>query len=231
MRATFTAIGVATAMSVLITPSMAQALTATSSTIGVSLPVNSPNCTVSNNNSSINLPAASVGQSVGSYQALNLTTSPASAPGATDTFTSTSLNQTATISCSIANTPISSISIQPGPAAFTGSPTPVSYQFLVDTSSPPVKAGGGAGGVMNFQAEQISTNGNAAAFVYGAPSTSAITPYTVQFSTGALTGSPSASVATIVWRPIFYTGVNSQNKFTTPTGGSYNGSFQIVVNY
>lgn len=219
------------ATSIFVASISAQAVTINSAPIPISLAVASPICTVKNTAAAITLPAASVGQTIGSYQALNLTTAPASSPNSTDTFTSNLLNQTATISCDTANTSISSFVVQPASTAFTGSPTAVSYQYLVDASVPPVKAGGGAGGYFNFQAEQISINGSPAPFVYTAPNTSAITPYTNPFTTGALTGSPAASIATVVWRPIFYTGVNTQNKFTAPVGGSYNGSFQIVVIY
>lgn len=219
------------ATSIFVVSISAQAVTINSAPIPISLAVASPTCTVKNTAAAITLPAASVGQTVGSYQALYLTTPPVATPNSTDNFTSTALNQTVVISCDTANTTISSFVIQPGPGAFTGSPTPVSIQYLVDASVPPVKAGGGAGNHMIVQAEQISINGTPANVTYSAAGSYTLTPYTTTFTTGALTGSPATSVANVVWRPLFYTGVNSQNKFTAPVGGSYNGSFQIVVIY
>lgn len=219
------------ATSIFVASISVQAVTINSAPIPVTLNVATPTCTVKNTAAAITLPAASVGQTIGSYQALYLTIPPAVAPSSPDSFTSATLSQTAVISCDTANTMISSFVVQPSSTAFTGSPTPVSFQYLVDASVPPVKAGGGSGGIFNFQAEQISINGSPAVFNYGSGSNSALTPYTTPFTTGALTGSPAASTATVVWRPYFYAGVNNQNKFTAPVGGSYNGSFQIVVIY
>lgn len=208
------------------------AATANSAPITISLPVSSATCTVNNSNTSIPMPTASVGQTVASYQALYLPTPPAVDPASVNVRTSTTLNQTAIISCNTANTPITSFLVKPGPSAFYGTPTPNANQFLVDASSPPVKAAGGAADIMLVFTEQVSVNGSAMPFLYRNPSTFATVPYTTQFSTGNLsTGATPTSTATVVWRPLFYTGVNSQDKFTAPTGGNYNGSFQIVVDY
>ena len=223
--------GLLTAIAAFSAPTLVLAATATSPAVIVSLPVNSPTCTVSNSGSTITLPAASVGQTVAAYQALNLTTPPASIPTSTDTFTSTSLNQTATISCNSANTSIASFVVQPGPGAVTAVAPALAVQYLVDATTPtPVKLAGGT--TFASVAEQVSVNGTAAPLNYGAANTNAINPYTNPFATGALnTASPAVSTATVVWRPLFNTGVNNQTKIIAATGGSYNGSFQILVNY
>lgn len=215
---------------------MAQAAQATSPAVAISLPVNSPTCTVSNSGSAITLPAASVGQTVGSYQALNLpdlaATSSIASFGTTYMRTSTSLRQTATISCSAANTAITSFYVKPGPGAkIVG--TLDSVQYLIDATTPtPVMAAGGAGGLMAVVAEQLSVNGNAALYAYTTTNTGVINPYTTPFNTGALNTAPTpVSTATVVWQPVIAATAGDPTKFTAPTGGSYNGSFQIVVNY
>lgn len=222
--------GLLTAIAAFSTPTLVLAATATSPVVTLSVPVNSPTCTVSNSSSTMTMPAASVGQTVTAYQALNLPNTPASDPTATGVFTSNSLNQTATISCNSANTAIASFVVQPGPSAVTATAPGVAVQFLVDATTPtPVRLAAGSFAVV---AEQVSVNGTAAPQSYGALSTYAINPYSTPFSTGALnTASPPVSTATVVWRPIVITGVNNQVKIAAATGGLYNGSFQIIVNY
>lgn len=224
-----------TALMALFAPTVTQAIPVTSSPITISLSVTSPTCSVLNNNPSIALPPATVGQTVGNYQALNLPNLAATSqtPGFGTTFmrSSATLKQTATISCTSANTPIQSIVIKPGPGAKTIG-TADSIQYLVDSSVPPAMAAGGVGGLMSVVAEQLSINGAAAPFAYTATNTGLITPYTTVFNTGPLNTAPTpVSVATVDWQPIIGATAGSTTPFTAATGGSFNGSFQIQINY
>lgn len=221
----------AAASCAILAPAAAQAATATSPVIGISLAVNSPVCTVTNSTNSIVMPPASLGQSTVSYQALNLPLRSTTSTG--PQWTSTSLNQTATISCNTANTPISSFVVKPGPSATTSTTTNTAAQWLVDATTPtPVKVGTAAFGNFGIYVEQVSVNNSPAEYLYADPTNANVRAYTTVFQTGALsTGASPVSTATVVWRPTFYVPASNTDTFGNPTGGSYNGSFQIVVNY
>lgn len=183
-----------------------------------------PTCTVANSNASIVLASATMAQTVQNYLTNNSITTPAIAG---NVFTSAALNQTATISCSNANTSITSILVQPGTnakiaGAFTG------YQLLVDQAATPTVAGGvSSNSGFLWSSDLVSVNGTStpASFV---TSSNLVQPYTTSFTTGALSG--STSTATFVWRPTAYAGTPTA-VIGNPTGGSFSGSYQIVVNY
>lgn len=217
-----------TAIMALSGPTSAQAANTINSTVTMSLPVNSPVCTIINSSNSIALPTASYGQGIVSYAALNFPLKAPSVPAGTQ-LTSTTLNQTATISCNQANTLITSFLVKPGPNASFNPTAQNSSQWLVDATMPtPVKLLG-----LPTLAEQVSVNNTITPFIYWDSNNNGNTlAYTTPFQTGALsTGANPVSTATVVWRPTFYVAAPITETFGTPVGGSYNGSFQIVVNY
>lgn len=199
--------------------SSAHAASATA-TVPIILGVNAPTCTVANDNAAINLPAAtSAAMTTAQYFSANAI-STASVAGASR-VTSAALNQNATISCNLANVTIQSFVVQPSASSSVVAGS-LAMQYLVDaTASTPVKAGAG-----NFSlgAEQVSVNGTAAAASYGVGT---VVPYATAFTTGALNA--GTSTAAVVWRPFFSAGNTSA--IGSPVGGSFNGSYDIVVNY
>jgi hypothetical protein len=189
----------------------------TTGTFTVSMPVNSPTCTVANSNSTVSLPTvASPNQTLGNYFSTNAITT-ASTVNSGWYAAGSSLNQTATITCTTASTPILSFVVEQASGA-TGPNTAQTY--LVDAATTPVKAGAG-----NFLMvyEQVSVNGTAAAFTYAGVSP---IPYATSFTTSAVAN----GTATVVWRPVFED-ASSTTAMGTPTGGSFNSPGQIVVNY
>lgn len=232
MKKSLPTVGLTIAIVTSISPAQTMAAQATSPVITVSVPINAPTCTVANTGgNSITLPQASMSQTIGTYQSLYLPTlGLATSTRAGNYYTSSALNQTATITCSAANTPITGIVVQPGPSATLYSPG-YSIQFLVDATTPkPVTA---AGGNFPFTTEQVSINGSAAPWSYHDDATGQPRFYTTPFTTGQLsTGGTPVSTASVVWRPQFAVGAAfTGSVFGNPTGGSYNGSLQIVVNY
>lgn len=232
MKKTLLTTCLATALGALLTPTVVQAAQFSSSPISISLAVNSPTCTITNSMTAIPLPPASAGQTIASYQTQNL---PIIASTATkDIYTASTLTQTAIISCNFANTPIQSFIVKPGPNAVLGG-TPAApknaFQYLVDTSPTPVKAGNASTENFSIIVEQLSVNGSPALTQYRDGSSTQL-PYTTTFFTGALsTGANPTSIATVVWRPIIYIPPGQSDTFANPTGGSFNGSFQIQINY
>lgn len=216
--------GIAAAICALFTTSAAQALQA-NATVTLSLPVNSPTCTVANSASTVTLQAASTSQTAGNYQTANLPlTGLSTTPTSVTYWTSAALNQTALITCNQSNTPITSVIVAPGPnAALTG--PGLNRQYMIDTAATPNRLDN-----VILTSEQVSVNGAAAPLSYQDVSSGVLKYYTTPFSTGTATGSPATSTATVVWRPqiLFW---DRNVLFTNPTGGSYNGSFQIQVNY
>lgn len=209
----------------LTTPSAAQALTVTSQPITVSLPVNSPTCTILISSPTITLPAASTSQTAGNYQTAYLPTQGLSTnPSSIPYYTSAQLNQTATISCNQANTPIASVIVVPGANANLTGPG-LNSQYLIDSAPTPNRLTN-----VVMTPEQVSINGTPAAMSYHDPLTGLPKAYTTPFSTGSLTGSPATSTATVVWRPQFVF-FDRNIVFTSPTGNSYNGVFQMKVDY
>lgn len=190
----------------------------TSTTVPVSLGVVSPTCSVANDNATIVLPTVtSVSQTHAQWMSLNAITTSSVFGGM---FTSSAFNQTATISCNLANVAILSFVVKPSASA---SLLNAGLQYLVDaTPTTPLKAF-----AANFAlgADQVSVNGNAAAAAYYG--SNVVTPYTTVFATGALAS--GTSTATVVWRPTFMPG--SAAPVGTPTGGSFTGAMDIVVNY
>lgn len=218
--------GLAAAIFAVLSPLAMAVGTANSAPIPISLPVSSVACSVANDNPSITLPSAEVGQTLASYQAANLPVINGTV-AAPQWATSTTLHQVATISCNSPNTPILSVLVKPGPSATI---VATAEQYLVDATTPtPVLLGGA--GVFPVYAEQVSINGSPAGFVYAEFPGSKTLAYTTSFSTGQFAPGTSVSKATVGWRPTFFVGLVAQNKFLAPQGGSYNGSFQIVVNY
>lgn len=196
---------------------VAQAASATA-TVPVAMVVNSPLCTVANSNASIELPpATSALMTMPQYFTANgiTTTSLYGYP----MFTAASLNQTATISCSLANVMIQSFGIKPSASATLPANHP-GIQYLVDSAA----AKAGAGDFL-VGAEQVSVNTVAAPLNYGYTS---LTPNTTPFATGAVTS--GASTAQVVWRP-YLGSANSAAPIGSPVGGQFTGSFDIVVNY
>ncbi|RUP26069.1 MAG: hypothetical protein EKK45_17325 [Curvibacter sp.] len=204
----------------------AQAATATSPVINVILPVNTPACTVANSSPTINLTAALSAQTLGAYQAANWPTNgQSSVPGSWTYYTSSALNQSATITCTTPNTAITSIIVKNGPNANTTSTT-TNQQYLTDTATPTPNI------LQSIIAtsEQVSVNGAATPWSYADSQNGNPRPYTTIFTTGALSGSPATSTATVVWRPQFVV-TNSNITFGAPSGSAYNGSYQIQINY
>ncbi len=195
----------------------AQAATATSSTIPVQLTVNAPTCSISNSSGAVyTLPGVSTMNTTWSAYLTANSINAAGTNGGT-WVTSSSLNQTATISCDTANTIITSFLVQPGSSA---SLSGVGVQYLVDSAS-----GMAANGDAQMVFEQVAVNGTPAAQVY--TTGGALVPYATPFLTGAL--SAGTSTATVVWRPEFISG--SATPVGNPTGGIYKGYAQIVANY
>jgi hypothetical protein len=187
----------------------------------VSMPVNSPTCTVATSNSTVALPTAgSANQTLGNYFSTNGLTTAAQEGGLW--FTSATLNQTATITCSTASTPILSFTVEPagGASLFAGYGA---QMYMVDSATTPNKAGGG---FLALGYEQVSVNGTAAPQPYETIGSGSISLYTTTFTTSAV---PSGT-ATVVWRPALQNN-SSTAAMGTPTGGSYNSPGQIVVNY
>jgi hypothetical protein len=198
----------------------ARAATA-SGTFTVSMPVNSPVCTVSTNNATVALPTAgSPNQTLGNYFSTNSITT-ASQYGGT-WVTSAALNQTATISCTTASTPILNFVVQPATGAVVTAAGPA-VVYLVDTATTPLKAGAGN---MYLLYEQVSINGTAAPFSYANTTNNAVAPYTTTFTTAAVAN----GTATVVWRPALYS-ASATTAMGTPAGGSFTSPGQIVINY
>lgn len=232
MKNSLLVIGISTAMGALMAPSAAQAAQATSPAVTINLPINAPTCTVANTSgNSITLTSAPLSQTLGSYQAANWPTAGlATSTQSGNYFTSSTLNQTATISCSTANAQISSVVVQPGSnATLLGAGSAV--QYLVDTTTPtPLKAGGGA---LAVAAEQVSINGTATPWNYTDIPTGQPKSYSTPFFTGSLsTGGTPVSTATVVWRPQFTLLANNTSALLgNPTGGTFSGSFLVLINY
>jgi hypothetical protein len=187
-------------------------------TFTVSMPVNSPSCTVATSNSTVSLPTvSSPSQTISNYLAINAITTAAQLSG---DVTSAALNQTATITCTTASTPILSFIVEPASGASVAS-SYTAVMYFVDAATTPNKAGAGN---MNLKYEQVSVNGTAAAQSYAVSGN--LTPYTTTFTTSAVAN----GTATVVWRPEFGNPTNT-TAMGTPTGGSYNSPGQIVVNY
>lgn len=157
---------------------VAQAGSATSSEIGIDLSVTAPTCSVWNGPSApssgagtastvsapVLLPTvSSAAMPVNTYLSFNGITAASVSGAAAGWVTSATLNQTATIQCSVANTSITNFLVQPGSGAAAVSGT-TDTQYLVDTTSPtPVKA---ANGNLQMIFEQVQVNGSSAAFAY-----------------------------------------------------------------
>jgi hypothetical protein len=186
----------------------------------VSMPVNSPTCTVANGNPTLSLPTgASQTQTLGAYLSANGITTAALESGGW--VTAASLNQTATITCTTASVPILSFVVEPASGASLSNGPGIVY--LVDSAATPSKA---AAGYLSMAYEQVSVNGTAAPQSYLNGSQTVINPNSTTFTT-----SPVANgTATVVWRPALYNGLGTA-AMGTPTGGSYNSPGQIVVNY
>ncbi len=201
----------------------AHAATATAN-VEIDLPVNSPTCTVTNNNATVSLPnASSASVSLPTYMSINL---PTPALQGAPWVTSTTLNQTATVSCSTAGTIVTSFVVQPGSGASLR-PGATAQQFMTDTASNRL-AGGDA--LLSFEQVSWQTDGSAvtsAPFSYqdGAGNVSAFT--SPSFITGPLNS--GVSLAYVVWRPVLAN--TGSSPIGTPVGGSFSGSAQIVANY
>ena len=200
----------------------AQATTATAN-FTVSLPVNSPSCTVTNDNATVLLPTAtSPNQTGAAYLSANgITTASIFGAG----VTSPTLNHSATITCTTASTPITSFVVAPATGASIAPPGGAAA-FLVDTAATPNKAANS----IQLWYEQVSVT-NPAGTAVAAPwsyisGANAVTPYSTSFTTTAIAN----GTATVVWRPVLYVpfGVNVMG---TPTGGAFISPGLITVNY
>ena len=203
----------------------AQAATA-SGTFNTVMNVNSPVCTVATTNATITLPvASSPNQTMTAYLTANGITT-ANVPNgiiAATGFTSSTLNQTATITCTTASTPILGFVVAPAAGASLVTTFGTDIAFLTDTGG--AKAGGTGNNGMWLMYDQVSVNGTAAPFAY--VGSGSATPYATTFTTAAVAN----GAATVVWRPILYIQVAPANPIGNPTGGSYSSPGQIVVNY
>ncbi|WP_157639155.1 hypothetical protein [Burkholderia ubonensis] len=201
--------------------SAAHAGSNTSLPITLSLAVSSANCTVANNNTSISLPSGAPSTTVANWITSNATVAGQKGAG---WYTSANLNQTATVSCTAANTPILSVVVQPASGATTATGN-TAEQNLVDTATTPNKAGGTTPMLMGY--EQVSVGGTAAAYSYD--SGTGPQSYSTAFQTGALSG--TTSTATVVWRPAFSANGSTTSTLGTPSGGNYTGNAVINITY
>lgn len=204
------------------------AATATA-TVQFVLGVTAPTCTVSSSAATVVLPVATSASMTQTQWRIANGITTASANGLTKRYTSSSLNQTATVGCNASAASILGFSVQPGPGASLY-PGVAGLQYLIDeTPSTAVKA---ADGNLAMEFEQVSINGAAAPFGYANAST--VATYSTPFNTTnpVETTNPIgfSSTAIVVWRPVFYDS-GTATALGNPTGGSYKGSAQIVVNY
>ena len=192
--------------------------------VPIILAVVAPVCTVSNNAASVILPpASSTAMTQDQWLTANGITTTAVVNSAWKT--SASLNQTATISCNSPAATISSVLVQPGAGASLVS-TNTATQFLVDAAVPPFKA---AGGNLIMAFEQVSINGASAIHSYQTNANPSVPQsYSIPFNT--VSAGASSSTATVVWRPTL-SNENRPTALGTPSGGSFMGSAQIVINY
>ncbi|TXC62117.1 hypothetical protein FSC37_22350 [Piscinibacter aquaticus] len=134
-------------------------------------------------------------------------------------FTFSSILQQLRITCNYANTPITSLTIKAGASATMVPNTGV--QYIVDSTGK--KAFGGLALVAHLT--KVGTTGLVHAFQQGAGNVA----YTGAMTTGALNS--GASVANFEWRPVIHAPLPDNTAIGAPTGGSFYGTFEVVVDY
>ncbi|MGN4152047.1 hypothetical protein ACS0Y3_16850 [Burkholderia gladioli] len=202
------------------------------STVTLQMNVNLPTCSITNSGTAnqagrIKLPTATFATPVNTYLG-SASFGIAGAAGGSWT-TSASLNQTATIACSVQNTYISSVIVQPGSSAVTVSGAPA-QQYLIDGAS--AKA---AGGALLMAFDQVSLNGTPAAYAYQTTS-GALAFYNNSaspslLSTTTANASTSLYEAYVVWRPALLASGGSTAAIGNPSGGNFSGSASVVANF
>lgn len=198
--------------------------TQVNTTVTLSMTVAASICSVAVQNANITLPPTNPTITTLAYMnANNLTT--ASAAGSS-MYTSSSLNQTTTVTCTVPGTAITSLTVQPNIGTTIGSYGATALQTLVDTAASPLFAAktGSGGTSWLWGAELYSINGVVT------PNSFADSSWAIKsFPTSFATNTKSPSTATFIWRPTVNAGDSTQ--LGNPTGGKFSGSYIVVVNY